>query len=251
MSAGGTIAIRAENIPYGAAMPAGIQQGNWIKVVITDQGSGIPEEFIHRIFEPYFTTKQDGSGLGLATTYAVIKKHGGEILAENEPGQGARFTLYIPANPDTAMTETAAMLPASQARRQILLMDDEAFIRTATSALLEKMGHRVSAVAHGQEAIDEYERVRQTGQPFDIVILDLTIPGGMGGRDALSRLREIDPAVRAIASSGYSEDAVMSDPIRHGFKSALAKPYNRDELVLALNKALLQDAGRPFPPSSY
>jgi CheY-like chemotaxis protein len=199
---------------------------------------GIPEENLSKIFDPYFTTKPGGSGLGLATTYSIIKKHEGYITVESEMSVGTTFTIYLPASEKKAPITPVGRANPSAGRGRILVMDDEVMIRDLTGHILRRAGYEVAFAADGAEALALYVNGRDAGQPFDGVIMDLTIPGGMGGKEAIKRLRDIDPHVKAIVSSGYSNDPVMANFREYGFSGCVAKPYKIEELHQALHKML-------------
>jgi PAS domain S-box-containing protein len=226
MPLGGEICITARNIFENQSIIKQLPRGRYISVAINDCGIGIPQEIISRIFDPFFTTKQKGSGLGLATTYSIVKKHDGHIFVESTPGKGSTFTIYLPASLSEIVMETEIqnVIPKI-ARYSVLLMDDEDFIRDIGAIALEELGCDLVAVSNAAEAIDCFEKRQSEGKPFDLLILDLTIPGGKGGLQVLQVLLKTDPALKAIASSGYSDDPVMADPLKFGFKGKLAKPY--------------------------
>ena len=241
MPEGGRVEIAVSNVQApDPGLPQGLEKGNYIEIAIKDSGIGIPEEYLGRIFDPYFTTKEKGSGLGLATSYSIIKNHNGLIDVASGVAKGTVFRIYLPAiqkgqkNESTQEAETAA--PGRVAR--VLLMDDERVILDIGRALLEELGHRVECAVHGEEAIEKYRTAKRSGKPFDIVILDLTIRGGMGGAETVRILREIDPGVKVIVSSGYSEDGAVSTCQQIGFNAFLNKPYDARNLQDVLNKVL-------------
>ncbi|OIP66728.1 MAG: hypothetical protein CO150_07400 [Nitrospirae bacterium CG_4_9_14_3_um_filter_53_35] len=238
MPNGGTIRISAENLQDGADKPVTLEQGNYIRITVQDQGCGIPEEHLSRIFDPYFTTKQTGSGLGLATCYSIIRKHGGCITAESKLRAGATFRIYLPASsaPVAKAREPEHVLPAAGGR--ILVMDDEEMIRKTICAMLIRLGFSVESVHDGAEAIAVYQAAREAGSPFQAAIMDLTVPGGMGGKEAASLLLQMDPEARIIISSGYSNDPVMADYRDHGISGVMMKPYTTQELGAILNNIL-------------
>jgi PAS domain S-box-containing protein len=239
MPLGGRITITARNIPASATdcLP-GAATGNVLEITIQDQGTGIPAEHLSRIFDPYFTTKEKGSGLGLATTYSIIKNHGGVITVASELGKGTTFTICLPASGASAEREEASARLAVGNKGRILVMDDEQVVREVTAELLRSLGHEVVLADRGEAAVMQYKTAMAEGRPFDIVILDLTVRGGMGGAEAVKKLREVDPNVKAIMSSGYSDDAVTADYRRQGFTAFLKKPYKVEELQSTLNALL-------------
>lgn len=240
MPGGGLITIAARNVQVGPdGVPgASLEPGRYVRIAVQDQGPGVPAEFIDRLFDPYFTTKERGSGLGLAVAYAVAQNHDGALTVESRPGMGATFSLYLPA---AAAAEPGGGGPGpSTAARSadILFMDDEETIRRGMSEVLTRLGHRVTLAADGDEAVRLFQARMAGGRPFDLVILDLTVPGGVGGYEAIARLRQIDPGVRAIASSGYSDNPVMAKARELGFAGILPKPYTPSELSEAIARVL-------------
>jgi PAS domain S-box-containing protein len=243
MLEGGVIKIRAENVTFQddngwLSFPLG--PGRFVRISVSDQGVGIPREHLGRIFEPYYTTKKKGSGLGLAMAHSIIKNHDGYITAESAPGKGAIFTVYLPASsaPDSGMAERKTEEKAVKGLAAVLVMDDEEMIRDITGEMLDGLGYVASFAANGDEALSLFIRAKEGGAPFDVVLLDLTIPGGMGGADVLKRLMEVDPGVKAIVLSGYSNDPIMASSGEHGFKGVLTKPYTLEELSGTLSIVL-------------
>ncbi len=238
MPHGGTVNIAARNSETeekpGALLPA----GRYVKITIADRGSGIQEELATRIFDPYFTTKPTASGLGLAISYSIVKKHGGLLHLESSSPEGSTFVFYLPAASEQLKTSgppTAEQTLFNQQR--VLVMDDEAAIRELTSQLLGSLGYEVTAVPDGLEAVKLYERALRRGENFHAVILDATIRGGMGGLATIERLRSLDPQVVAIICSGYSDEAALSEFLAYGFRGALPKPFTRRELADVLQRA--------------
>ncbi|MBI5496829.1 MAG: response regulator [Deltaproteobacteria bacterium] len=243
MPQGGEVAIALRKVQApGEGVPPSLRDGRYVRVDIKDTGAGIPDADRPKIFDPYFTTKEKGSGLGLATSYSIVSNHGGGISVESRQGAGATFSVFLPATPAPATAEpvqpAAAVAPGRAGR--VLVMDDEQVIRTVVGALLRKLGHRVEEAAHGQEALEKYQAARQAGDPFDLVILDLTIRGGMGGAETMKKLMEIDPQVTALVSSGYSDDAGIAGYEARGFKGFLKKPYDIKTLREVLQRLLPQ-----------
>jgi PAS domain S-box-containing protein len=241
MPLGGVVNITARNRTAGeASLPSTLHGGDYLAVTIEDNGVGIPQQYRDRIFDPYFTTKEKGSGLGLATSYSIMRNHDGQIQVDSEGGKGTVFTLYVPALPDRSEAEAARHAAPPAVKTRILVMDDEEMIRDLVTELLRTLGHEVEVAAHGEEAVARYQAAAAAGRPFGIVILDLTVRGGLGGAETVQRLRAIDPQVKAVVSSGYSENAVIADHLEHGFKAFLKKPYDVDELKKILNSLLSQ-----------
>jgi CheY-like chemotaxis protein len=219
--------------------------GRYVRVSIEDFGCGITAENLAKIFDPYFTTKEKGSGLGLATAYSILKRHEGLITVESELGKGSIFHLYLPASNAPApisSSDTTIQLRGS-GKGRILAMDDEPGIRTLLSAILKHFGYEITTVADGAEAIREYKKARDSGKPYVAVIMDLTIPGGMGGKETIRALREIDPGIRAIVSSGYSNDPVLAEYQKYGFIARVEKPYRMQELGKTLHGVLQNNKG--------
>jgi two-component system cell cycle sensor histidine kinase/response regulator CckA len=242
MPRGGTVRIRAENVVLGAGSPLPLEPGRYVRVDIQDEGVGIPLPVQSRIFDPFFTTRESGSGLGLASAYSIVRRHGGTIHMESEPGRGAAFTFYLPAGAGRQAAAPPHSTEAPRGKGRILLMDDEEQVRAVAREMLEILGYQVATSREGEEAIGLFLQAQAEGTPFDLVIFDLTIPGGMGGREAVENLRARHPGVRAIVSSGYSNDPVMSDPRAHGFSGVVSKPYRFEELAQSVAAALRIDA---------
>ncbi len=239
MPHGGTVRISARNVTLDEQASAFLPAGRYVKITVADRGSGIPEDVVPKIFDPYFTTKPVGSGLGLAISYSIVKRHGGILQLENSSPEGSTFTFYLPAS-DEELVGSEARLPERVFHfnhQRILVMDDEAAIRDLTSQLLGTLGYEVTAVPDGHEAVRVYERALRKGENFQAVILDATIRGGMGGLATIERLRTVDPNVTAIICSGYSDESALSEFLAYGFRSALPKPFSRRELSDALQRA--------------
>lgn len=244
MPAGGTLRVTCSNIELSAGNTRlGLAAGRWIKITVQDEGIGIAEENIKKIFDPYFTTKAKGSGLGLATSYSIMKGHGGIIDVVSQPGEGTIFYLFLPAtDKPLAVSEEkpAPATPAAPGHARVLVLDDEDAICALVQCALEPLGYEVISALDADSAIQLYEDAFKRGERFDVVISDLTIPGGMGGQEAVRRMKEIDPAVRAIVSSGYAMDPVMSKFRDHGFCAMIAKPYEIDALGRVVAEVLAQ-----------
>ncbi len=243
MHGDGRITIAAKNTTIGqdnTEHPKFVKQGPYVVIDIRDQGTGIPEEIKDKIFDPYFSTKgkgtQKGMGLGLTTAYSIIKKHGGYIVVESNVGSGSVFSIYLPASIKETGMEEAAQPHASASRESILTMDDEEMIRDAASEILEHLGYQVESSKNGEEAIEKFIEAKRSGRSFDVVILDLTVDNGMGGAETMKKLKEIDPGVIGIVSSGYAEENLLENYREFGFSGAVAKPYTAEELKDALKK---------------
>ncbi len=230
MTEGGIIEVRAENVTIESSNGMPLQTGNYVKISIKDQGIGISKEHLTKIFDPYFTTKETGSGLGLATSYSIIKNHDGYINVESELGIGTTFSIYLPAAKERILEKKDAEKTPIAGSGNILVMDDEDVIREAVGEILTHLGYQVELAKNGEEAIALYKAAQSVGQSFDLVIMDLTIRGGMGGKETIKKLLEIDPNVKALVSSGYSTDPAMSNFKKYGFCGVVAKPYNIEEL---------------------
>jgi len=240
LSGKGTVTVIMRNIlPGDAALPGCLPPGAYVETTITDNGPGIAPENLPKIFDPFFSTRPGGTGLGLAVCFSIIKAHGGCISADSKPGKGAIFKIVLPASRQPHQRELAgSAAPNIPAGTKVLLMDDEAFVLEIAEEFLSLAGIRPLSALNGEQAIELFSQARDAGAPFDIVVLDLTIAGGMSGVETLAKLRELDPAVKAIVCSGYFDDPVMAEPEKHGFVSALRKPYKPHQLIQALASAL-------------
>jgi PAS domain S-box-containing protein len=236
MPNGGTLYVSCDNFCYDvddAAIPD-LAPGDYVRVRIRDEGVGIPEKYVKRIFDPYFTTKPKGNGLGLATAYSIIKNHNGLMTVESEVHVGTTFTIYLPAalhlQQESPAEAPRILTPEMSGTGRVLVVDDEDAIRDLVEFTLTRLGYEVSQAATALQGIELYQEKLRAGKRFDLVILDLTLPGGMGGKEALTKLMEIDPTVNAIVSSGYATDATMSRYQDFGFHGVIAKPYEAAEL---------------------
>jgi CheY-like chemotaxis protein len=237
MPNGGMIRMRCENISVESDEQAPLKKGTYIRISISDEGVGIPNEQLEKIFEPFFTTKPKGSGLGLATSYSIVKNHGGHIAVESSVGVGTTFHVYLPASGQEAQKRKQETEMPSCGSGRVLFMDDEKVVRDVAGEMLTSLGYEVAFAHDGAEAIELYAKAMASGSPFDGVIMDLTVPGGMGGKDAVKKLRELYPAAKVIVSSGYSNDPIMADFRTYGFSGVVSKPYtiqNLSETVRAL-----------------
>lgn len=241
MPNGGEVLVSAENVVLSDGDHPTLPAGRYVRVSVIDQGVGIPAEHLGRIFDPYFTTKERGTGLGLASAYSIAVRHGGHLALASRPSEGTRADLYLPATQAVVAPPEATASPApGAARGRLLVMDDDPLVRDTVLTVLEHLGYEAAAAADGAEAIEAYRTALAEGRRFSAVLLDLTVPGGMGGADAVRALRELDPGVRAIVSSGYSTDAVLAAPEQHGFRGMLTKPFQIERLAEELARVLAE-----------
>ncbi|HVF71085.1 MAG TPA: CHASE3 domain-containing protein [Chthoniobacterales bacterium] len=243
MPNGGTLHVNCDNFCYDSdtapAIPD-LMPGDYIRIAIRDEGVGISEDCIKRIFDPYFTTKAKGNGLGLATTYSIIKNHNGLITVESKVHYGSTFTIYLPAlrHQEIPVEAPRQLKEVTSGTGRVLIVDDEEAIRDLVEFTLERLGYTVTQAASALEGVEIYRQKLLAGERFDLVILDLTLPGGMGGKEALKKLIEIDPTVNAIVSSGYAMDATMSRYQDFGFRGVIAKPYEAAELGRTVHEVI-------------
>ena len=238
MPNGGEIVVRVKNVTNPKKEVSLLAEEKHIKLEIIDKGIGIPRKYLKKIFDPYFTTKQFGSGLGLASCYSIIKNHEGQIVVDSEVNVGTIFTIYLPVSKKTLLKQEEIQQVTYQGRGKILIMDDEEIIREFAAESLQDIGYVVEVVCNGREAVDCYQKAKEEKQPFAAVILDLTIPGGMGGEETIEKLLAVDPEVKAIVSSGYSKDPIMANFTQYGFMGIVPKPYRIEQLSKALSEIL-------------
>jgi PAS domain S-box-containing protein len=239
MPGGGTITVSAENRALAAGQVGKLPAGRYVAVAVKDEGVGIPEKIIDKIFDPFFTTKQRGSGLGLATSHSIVTRHGGHIGVSSRPGEGSVFTVFLPASSGPAASPPKTVPDVDlRGSGRVLVMDDERAIREMIRDILSGYGYEVEVAADGSAAVDTYARALREAKGFDLVILDLTVPGGMGGAWALRELKQLDPHVAALVSSGYSDHAELTHFEEHGFAGMVAKPYRASVLLLAVKNAM-------------
>jgi PAS domain S-box-containing protein len=241
MPGGGVLTVSAQNETLVGKNSMALPPGTYTHVTFTDEGCGISDADLKKIFDPYFTTKVNGNGLGLASTHSIIIKHGGHIDVSSVVDKGTTFTILLPSIGETIskyQTESVTHTSKDHGGGSILVMDDEEMIRELAAEMLEEIGYQVTTCDKGSEAIRLYKTARESGTPFSAVIMDLTIPGGMGGKEAAEKILVFDPAACLIVSSGYSNDPIMSDYRTYGFTGAIAKPYRIDELAEVLRSSL-------------
>jgi PAS domain S-box-containing protein len=239
MPEGGTLTFRAENVEVHAANPIpDLSDGDYVQVSVEDEGVGMAPEDLPRLFDPYFTTKPKGNGLGLASVFSIVKRHGGHISVQSELDKGSTFTFYLPASADPIEETPVEGNSLNRGSGRLLVMDDEEIILQSTEEFLGDLGYEVDSAKDGAEAIALYQKALKEHTRYAAVIMDLTIPGGMGGKEAIGNLRKIDPEIRAIVSSGYSEDPVMATFREHGFSGVLAKPFKFEELAHLLEEVI-------------
>jgi len=238
MPEGGIVNISAENIRHSHDKEIPLQPGDYIKIMLEDHGIGIPKKYLNRIFDPYFSTKQEGSGLGLAITHSIINQHSGFITVESEPGRGTSFYIYLPASKKKAKKDLPQEAEVPMGKGKILVMDDIEALRDMLCKMLQFMGYESVPACDGHEALLLYSEALKGNRPFNAVILDLTIPGSMGGKDTISRLLAIDPAVIAFVSSGYSNDPIMANYRDYGFAGVIPKPFKMEQVGSLLKKAI-------------
>jgi PAS domain S-box-containing protein len=235
MPEGGIIEVHAENVVFDAdALP--LRSGRYVVISVLDHGCGIAADVLPGIFDPYFTTKQTGSGLGLATVHAIVAQHDGHIIVRSILGVETTFCVYLPACAAAQSAESGIGHRLQTGSGRILVMDDEEALRKLLAQILKRLGYEVECAREGAEAIELYQRAKASGRSFDAVLVDLTVPGGMGGKEAAARLREMDDSVILIVSSGYSQTPVMSEFRRYGFDDVISKPWTPVQLSQVLRR---------------
>ena len=238
MPEGGDMQILAENVMPRAEEGLPLKPGRYVKITVQDQGMGIPANYLPRVFDPYFTTKQTGSGLGLATAFSIIKNHDGHIAVDSQIGRGTRVSIYLPASSRVPAPSQEMERELLAGKGKILVMDDERMVREVASKILTFLGYEAVVVEDGAAAIVAYTKAREEGQPFDLVILDLIVPGGAGGQETMEKLLALDPEVKAIVSSGYADDPVMTHYQKYGFRGFIKKPYRVTDLSKILHNVI-------------
>ncbi|MFO8057858.1 MAG: PAS domain S-box protein [bacterium] len=243
MPEGGKLEITARNLSSPPEKSLLLEAGRYVAIKFEDHGTGIPEEYIDKIFDPYFTTKQKGSGLGLATAYSIVRRHQGHIEVSSLPGRGTAFTIYLPASSERETEEPApAGRETPPTGKKVLVMDDDDMVRDIAARYLEMRGHEMRLTSDGSEALQVYRKEMEAGTPFDLVMLDLTVPGGMGGKETLERLLEIDPQVKAVVASGYSNDPIIARHREYGFMKAVKKPFTIEDLDRVMSEVFGEDS---------
>jgi CheY-like chemotaxis protein len=239
MPKGGEIVVGATNESLSCPVPLGLAPGRYVRLWVADGGEGIRPEHLGKIYDPYFTTKRSGSGLGLAVCHSIVKRHRGAIDVRSERGKGTRFDVYLPASDRTPTAEKPTDSAQTEAGTgRILLMDDQASLRRVGALMLERLGFEADCAEDGTAAVAMYRKAMEEGRAYRAVLLDLTVPGGLGGRETLDRLLALDPHVKAIASSGYSGTLTLGECRAHGFAAVLPKPYTLAELGKAMAAVL-------------
>ncbi|MHB8791141.1 MAG: hybrid sensor histidine kinase/response regulator [Desulfobulbaceae bacterium] len=246
MPDGGVITIRVANLTLGKKTVPPLPAGEYVRIDIQDQGIGIAREYLSRIFDPYFSTKKRGSGLGLATAYSIIRNHNGLLTVDSELGVGTTMTIYLPASTGELRQKEALRVEPRHGMGKILVMDDDEIVRKVAVQMLHHLGYEVAEAPDGEHALSLYKEALVQGQPFDGVILDLTVPGKMGGKETMGRLLSVDPKVKAIVSSGYSNDPIMADYKKFGFSGVVPKPYSMEKLSETVHSLVV----KPPPPTT-
>lgn len=239
MPDGGVVAVSCRNVKVGSRTSLRLPPGKYVRIAVADQGHGIAPESLPNIFDPYFTTKKTGSGLGLAVAYSVVRKHEGTITVETHQEEGTTFVIHLPATGKSMPCRVDQKETVTAGKGRVLVMDDEEMLLKAAAMMLELVGYEACTARDGKEALALYGRAREENRPFAAVILDLTIPGGMGGEETIRRLREIDPEVRAIVSSGYTNNPIMANYREHGFVGVIPKPYRIEDLSKMLHDTIM------------
>jgi PAS domain S-box-containing protein len=232
MPKGGSVSITARNTKIRKRDALPLETGDYIKVSISDTGTGIAKKDLPNIFDPFYSTKPDGSGLGLTTCYSIVKAHGGHITVESKMGKGTTFHIYLP------ITKKTQKAKDRKTKRRILIMDDERTIRDVLAEMLSDHGYYVETAVSGEEAIELYRSAKKKRKPFHLVIMDLVIAHGMGGKETILELKEFDPKIKAVVSSGYSEDSLMADYKDHGFLAVISKPYKIADLLQTIEDVI-------------
>jgi len=241
MPEGGQIEISCSNEILPADNAQSLPDGHYVKIIVKDYGTGIPEKYIKKIFDPYYTTKQLGHGLGLSITYSIINKHGGHIAVDSIPGEGTTFIIHLQASQKLHTHQVILSANEVPNHARVLFMDDETMIRDIAQAVLTRSGYTVTCVIDGEHAIKSYHDACKQNTPYDLIIMDLTIPGAMGGQETLDKLLQFDQRIKAIVISGYSNHPVMANYQTYGFKDCVTKPFTAEKLIKVVGKVLRED----------
>jgi len=251
MAEGGTVTVEAENVRLDQGHELGVEPGSYVRISFADEGRGIPARNQKKIFDPYFSTKPGGSGLGLASTHSIITKHGGHIGVESSPGSGTNFICHLPSTGEvfsgSADTPKDGINPDG-AGGAVLVMDDESVVRQVTGNMLQSLGYRVTTCINGEQAIDCFKRAKETAAPYLAVIMDLTVIGGMGGKEAAQHILALDPRAQLVVSSGYFDDPVLADYKEYGFCAVMPKPYKVSDLAELMNSLSRSRPGTTAQP---
>jgi CheY-like chemotaxis protein/TusA-related sulfurtransferase len=240
MPDGGILQVYANNERIEEKNNHTLKPGKYVKLIFKDKGTGIEKENLDKIFDPYFTTKKTGNGLGLSATYSIIKKHNGFIGVDTDPGTGTIISIYLPSSEKSPSTEIMIDKKILPGTGRILIMDDEEIIREVIVESLTSIGYQVDVTKDGEETIQYYQEAVKKENPYDAVILDLTIPGGKGGKETIKEIHKINPVAKVIVSSGYSKDPIMADYKKYGFAGVVPKPFNISELSNVLHEIIPQ-----------
>ena len=230
MPKGGTVHVGFENVIVQEHAVGSLKAGDYVKITVRDEGTGITQDKLSKIFEPFYSSKTAGTGLGLATVLSIINRHEGTISVESKPGVGTTFTIFIPAVREAVAPASKGVHGVQAGHGRVLVMDDEELVRNAAGSILRELGYEVAFARDGKEAVELYLNAEKEQKPFDVVIMDLTIPGGVGGKEAIKNLTAVSPNAKVIVSSGYSKDPIMANYKKYGFSGVVCKPYNVQEI---------------------
>jgi len=245
MPLGGTIELSAKNISLADKEHNFLKQGDYVKISIKDSGIGIQKELVSKIFDPFFTTKAKGHGLGLATCYSIIKRHEGCIEVESEMGKGSTFHIYLPASKQSIEPQKDVQVAEHSGCGTFLIMDDEEVVRDTLKCMLNRLGYNAVCKENGNDAIEFLAAETDENRKFAGMIFDLTVPGGMGGKEAVAEIRKLDAALPVFVASGYADDPVMKNPVDYGFMASICKPFRMSELAEMLSTYIKKDTPQP------
>ncbi|MDA3894567.1 MAG: ATP-binding protein, partial [Desulfobacteraceae bacterium] len=239
MPVGGTIELTARNITLTEKEHPNLPKGDYVKISVKDSGIGISKELLSKIFDPFFSTKTKGHGLGLAMCYSIVNRHGGCIDVESEQGKGSIFQVYLPSTTENVSSVDEKTARIHKGKGTFLVMDDEEIILSTIRKMLGSYGYTVECKIDGQSAVDFFALETKANRPIAGLIFDLTVPGGMGGKAAIEQIRQLDTDVPAFVASGYAEDPVMKKPSEYGFTASICKPFRKSELSEMLNRFMI------------